>query len=122
MRITLSGEQHEAVERMAAEPTRAALNAALTGVGKTVMAVELAKRLSAQTILVIAPIKRPVVNAWKATFEKQGVTLPFYVIDSSHPEHFEMLRTNVPGVYYVGREYFLSLIHISEPTRRTPIS
>jgi len=106
MRITLSGEQHEAVERMAAEPTRAALNAALTGVGKTVMAVELAKRLSAQTILVIAPIKRPVVNAWKATFEKQGVTLPFYVIDSSHPEHFEMLRTNVPGVYYVGREYF----------------
>lgn len=104
--LTLSNEQQAAVDRMASEPSRACLNASDTGVGKTLLAVELAKKLFTETVLIIGPVNKPVVNAWKNTFEGQGVTLPFRQIDSSHLDHFEMLHKKEPGVYYVGREFF----------------
>src|SRR5690606_34503941 len=91
---------------MASEPTHAALLAAETGTGKTVLSVELAKEIDARTILVIGPVNRPVVNAWRATFAGQGVDLPFTQITSRTKEAFYDLKRNVPGIYYVGREFF----------------
>lgn len=104
MKMTLRPEQREAVERMAAEPTRATLLAAETGVGKTVMSVEVAKSLGAQTVLIIAPLNTE--DGWKKTFDVQGAGLKFRKIDSKTPENFDLLKAKEPGVYFVGREYF----------------
>lgn len=115
----LSDEQQEAVDRMVSEPTHAALCAAETGVGKTLMAIELAKALNVQTILVIAPIGTK-VKTWKKGFAKQELDLPFRSIDSSREgqKTFHDLRANIPGIYFVGREFF----HLSgsslEPTQK----
>lgn len=105
--LILSEDQRSAVALMAAEPTRAALCAAETGTGKTLLAVALSQELQAQTVLIIGPIAGPVVTAWKTTFERQGVTLPFRRINSSQRGQaaFGELEAGTPGVYYVGREY-----------------
>lgn len=104
--LTLTPEQAEVVAKMASEPTRAAMLAAETGYGKTLVSVELAKAISARTILLIGPVNRTVVNAWKNTFEGQGVNLPFRQITSKTQEAFYDLKRGEPGIYYVGREYF----------------
>lgn len=64
--FVLTPEQGEAVKRMTAEPTRACLNSSGLGTGKTLMAVELAKALGAQTVLVVAPLNTHV--NWELTF------------------------------------------------------
>lgn len=102
--LTLTDEQREAVERMAAEPTRACLNASTTGVGKTVMATELARALDAKTVLVIAPPNTK--SGWAATIKGQGIDLPFTEIDSAHTERYDDLKAGVPGVYFISRTYF----------------
>lgn len=109
-RIELDPVQEEAVQRMAVEPTRAALLAPETGVGKTVMCVELAKRINAKTILVIAPkgtagsIRSK--KGWEYTFHRQGVDLPFRRIDADNTDNFYRLKDNEPGIYFIGREFF----------------
>lgn len=105
--LTLDAEQAELVKRVAAEPTRAALQASDRGTGKTLMAVELAKALGAQTVLLVCPLNTR--DEWENRFTEQGVTLPQYRIDTkakNKHELFEMLRTDQPGIYLVGREYF----------------
>lgn len=102
--LILTDEQRQAVERMAAEPTRAALNASLTGVGKSVMTVELARALAAQTVLLIAPPNTK--SGWSKTFTGQGIDLPFVEIDSAHTERYDDLQAGVRGVYFISRTYF----------------
>lgn len=111
-RIELDDEARALVERMASEHTSACLNASDTGTGKTVQAVELARQIGAQTILVVGPVRTTDVANWKDTFEAQGVALPFSRIDSSEKgeEAFRSLRAKEPGIYHVGREY-LGLSH-----------
>ena len=99
-------EQEIEIQRMLTEPTDAWLMANQTGTGKTLCCVEFIKRRGPKTVLVIGPATGPVVKAWKDTFTRQGVTLPFKRIDSKTPEEFENLRQKVPGIYYVGREFF----------------
>ena len=113
-------EQWLAILRMAQEQTRAAASASDTGVGKTLIAVELAKQLKAQTILVIAPVKGPVISSWKSTFKRQGVDLPFVRIDSSPAGRlaFDNLKASLPGVYFVGREFFGTSGSNLLPTRK----
>lgn len=101
--LRLTAEQAYAVDRMAAEPTRAALNASTLGTGKTLMGVELAMRLGAETVLVTAPLGTH--KGWKATFERQGFPHPVKFIKSNN-EEFINLKAGVPGVYLVGREFF----------------
>lgn len=94
--------QTAAIEKMVTEPTRAALNCSGLGTGKTVMAVELAKALSARTVLVVAPIGTHV--GWIRTFQRQGTNLPIVRIQTV--EDFDLLRTKTPGIYVVGREMY----------------
>ena len=72
----------------------------------TVCTVELVKRLDAKTVLLIGPLN--VDKAWKTTFENQGVDLPFVHINSTKAglQAFADLKARVPGIYYIGREFF----------------
>ena len=107
--LTPTAEQAKAIAKIVAEPTRAALNGSTMGAGKTLIAVEVAKGLGAETILIVAPLGTRL--GWKVTFERQGVTLPFKWISSS--KDGKQARSDwewqLPGVYFVGVEYFARL-------------
>lgn len=105
--LELTPEQEGKVEAIVAQwdGFRAALDVSDTGTGKTLCAVEVAKRLEPATTLIVGPAKPQIVSAWKATFARQGVELPFKRIDSKHLDYFDELCAHTPGVYYVGREY-----------------
>lgn len=102
-------EQLAEIEKIASSETKAALNGSTMGAGKTLIAVEVAKRLNPETILVIAPLGTRL--GWKTTFERQGVDLPFRWINSTTEG-----KTNLQdwlwqqrGIYFVGVEYFVRL-------------
>jgi len=102
-------EQEAAIQRMVGEPTRAALNASTMGTGKTLKAVEVSKRLNAETILLIAPLGTRL--GWQVTFQRQGVTLPFRWINSTKEGKLALADWDwqLPGIYFVGVEYFVRL-------------
>lgn len=107
--MILDEEQEAAVQRMLSEPSRAVLNASEMGRGKTVMTVELTKRLGASTILVICPLATRV--GWERTFNQQQIGLSVQRIDSTvkGKAAYAALAQKEPGVYLVGREYFRML-------------
>jgi len=117
--LTPTQEQERAIQRMVEEPTKAALNGSTMGAGKTVKAVEVVKRLSAETVLLIAPLGTRL--GWKVTFERQGVELPFRWINSSKDGKMALddWQWQLPGIYFVGVEYFVRLGW--EKTRKTKI-
>lgn len=102
-------EQAKAIKAMVKEPTRAALNGSTMGTGKTLKAVEVAKGIGAETILLIAPLGTRL--GWKVTFERQGVTLPFHWINSTKAgkDALANWEWQQPGIYFVGVEYFARL-------------
>jgi superfamily II DNA or RNA helicase len=77
------------------------------GAGKTLKAVEVAKGINAQTILLIAPLNTRL--GWQVTFERQGVRLPFRWINSSKEGKASLTEWEwqTPGIYFVGVEYFV---------------
>ncbi len=107
--LTPTKEQAKAIAKIVTEPTKAALNGSTMGAGKTLIAVEVAKGLSAETILIIAPLGTRL--GWKVTFERQGVDLPFKWINST--KDGKQARSDwdwqLPGIYFVGVEYFARL-------------
>lgn len=107
--LTPTAEQAKAIAKIVSEPTGSALNGSTMGAGKTLIAVEVAKGLGAETILLIAPIGTRL--GWKVTFERQGVDLPFKWISSS--KDGKQARSDwdwqLPGIYFVGVEYFARL-------------
>lgn len=108
-KLTPTPEQQEAIDRMIAEPTRAALNASTMGAGKTLKAVEVVKGLGAETVLLIAPLGTRL--GWQKTFERQGVTLPFKWINSTKAgkDNLSDWEWKQSGIYFVGVEYFVRL-------------
>lgn len=108
-KLTPTPEQEEAIERMLDEPTRAALNASTMGSGKTLKAVEVVIRGEFQTVLLIAPLGTRL--GWQATFERQGTNLPFRWINSTKAGQsaFEDWEWQIPGIYFVGVEYFVRM-------------
>jgi superfamily II DNA or RNA helicase len=108
-RLTPTPEQERAIELMINEPSRAALNGSTMGAGKTVKAVEVAKRLGAETILLIAPLGTRL--GWQVTFDRQGVDLPFKWINSTKDgkQAFADWQWQLPGIYFVGVEYFVRM-------------
>jgi superfamily II DNA or RNA helicase len=108
-KLTPTDEQAKAIERIVNEPTRAALNGSTMGAGKTLIAVEVAKGIEAQTILLVAPLGTRL--GWKVTFERQGVELPFKWINSTKDGKQALTdwEWQLPGVYFVGVEYFARL-------------
>jgi len=107
MRLILTPEQEEAVQRMVDNPTKASLNASDIGAGKTVCTVETMLRLSVQKSLVICPLGTRV--GWEKTLRGQGWDGPILRIDSSKAgkEAYAAALRGDRGVYLVGREYFL---------------
>lgn len=72
--------------------------------GKTIMAVELAKRIGAETVLVVGPANPKVVGSWRSTFERQEYPHPFVKIEKGN--HLDVdYRNPLPGVYYVSKEF-----------------
>jgi superfamily II DNA or RNA helicase len=102
-------EQASAIARIVNTPTRAALNGSTMGAGKTLIAVESAKGLNAQTILLIAPLGTRL--GWRVTFERQGVELPFKWINSTKDGKQALAdwMWQESGIYFVGVEYFARL-------------
>jgi superfamily II DNA or RNA helicase len=102
-------EQEKAITRIVEEPTNAALNGSTMGAGKTLTAVEVCRRISAETILLVAPLGTRL--GWKVTFERQGVSLPFKWINSTKAgkQALDDWQWQLPGIYFVGVEYFVRL-------------
>ena len=102
-------DQAFAIQRIATEPTRAALNASTMGSGKTLKAVEVAKQIGAETILLIAPLNTRL--GWQVTFDRQGMELPFKWINSTKEGQRakDDWAWQLPGVYFVGVELFVRL-------------
>ena len=98
--LSLTPAQLEKVEAVVAQRDglAAALDVSDTGTGKTLCAVEVMKRLDPVTTLIVGPAKPQIVAAWKETFSRQGVVLPFKRIDSKHLRHFDDLKDGAPGV------------------------
>ena len=108
-RLTPTPEQEAAIVRMVSESSGAVLNASTMGAGKTLKAVEVVRRRGDQVVLVIAPLGTRV--GWRATFERQGVELPFKWLNSTKAgkEAQADWLWGLPGVYFVGTEFFVRL-------------
>lgn len=106
--LTPDPAQEEAIERMVAEPTKAALNASQYGVGKTLVTVEVAKRLGGEVNLIVCPIFTK--KSWAATIIGQVPDATVKMIDSTRVgrQHMVELLAGDPGWYIIGREYFRS--------------
>jgi len=116
--MTPTAEQQEAIDEIvAARASGGCLLGAMPGTGKTLMSVEVCKALDAKVILVIAPLQtmgdptleREDVGGWMGTFDQQGSTLPFRQIDGTKSGQHAMAdyQWMVPGIYFVGQEYFV---------------
>lgn len=107
--LTPTEEQEKAIDKIVSERTHAALNGSTMGSGKTLKAVEVCRRLSAQTILLIAPLGTRL--GWKVTFDRQKVSLPFRWINSTKEGKQALAdwEWQLPGIYFVGVEYFVRL-------------
>lgn len=105
-RITLDPDQERAVERMATEPTKAALNGSLYGTGKTVVTVELAHRLGYDVKIIVCPVLTRL--SWKETILRQYPDSNVELIDGTArgKRALDDLVAGNPGWYLVGREYF----------------
>jgi superfamily II DNA or RNA helicase len=77
------------------------------GGGKTLVAIEVAKRLGTQTNLIIAP-KGTHKRAWQKTILRQipNATLKYVNSKKDGEKAFVELERNVPGWYVISPEYF----------------
>ena len=107
-KLTPDAKQEQAIAKMVASPTSSALNASLMGTGKTLMATEVALRLGAETVLIIAPLNT--YWGWHDTIQRQTDynANGLHKIDSSKNgrDAYHNLSKSVAGWYFVGREYF----------------
>lgn len=107
--LTPTPEQEDAIVKMVWETSGGALNASTMGAGKTLKAVEVVKRRGDKFVLLIAPLGTRL--GWKATFDRQGVALPFKWINSTKEgkDNLTDWMKAEPGIYFVGTEYFVRL-------------
>jgi len=108
-RLTLTPEQSQAVDAIINEPSGAALVGSDLGTGKTVVAVEAGLGLAPEgVVLVSAPLHTR--YGWFDTLERQtGGERKFKWVNNKTKagrEAFDDLRWNVPGWYFIGREFF----------------
>lgn len=106
--IVLDSDQEAAVQRMVAEPTKAALNASQYGVGKTVVTVEVAARLGGAVNLIICPLFTK--RSWAKTIREQVPDAVIKMVDGTKfgQMHLDELLRGANGWYIIGREYFRS--------------
>ena len=108
-RLSPTPEQEEAIIKMVSETSGGALNASTMGAGKTVKAVEVVRRRGDKVVLLIAPLGTRL--GWKATFDRQGVDLPFKWLNSTKEGKANMndWEWGLDGIYFVGTEFFVRL-------------
>jgi len=106
-RLVPTPEQEEAIVKMVSEKSGGALNASTMGAGKTLKAVEAVRRRGDKIVLLIAPLGTRL--GWQATFDRQGVELPFKWMNSTKAGRANMddWVWGKDGVYFVGTEYFV---------------
>lgn len=102
--FVLDAEQRASVERMASEPTGGVLNASETGVGKTLVTVELAREIGARRILVVGPANPKVRESWEQTFQVQELGLSFSSLTASNLDIFDVQDPG-DGVWYVSKDF-----------------
>lgn len=120
--MILTPEQRANVDAALSTRSGAMLDASDPGVGKTVVSVQVCIEKGAQTILVIGPLQTigrldPKPEGWMGTFARQGSPLSFRQI-TSDPKGKAALadyQWGVPGIYFVGKEYFARIGWDSAP-------
>ncbi len=106
-------EQQRDIERIASEPTGAALDASTPGSGKTLVALSVAALRGAKQVLVIAPLGTRI--GWQVTAQRIGLDLPFRWVNSTDTrknkgiENRTLLEFREPGLYFIGPEYATQL-------------
>jgi superfamily II DNA or RNA helicase len=117
--LVLDAEQERDAQRIAAEPTRAALDASTMSAGKTVVALRAAKLLGSEVILIVGPLQTR--GGWAATARNGWVTpdgveenfadLPFHWIRNhkTGKQAIAKLMFREPGIYFVGHQYAVEL-------------
>lgn len=113
-------EQEEAIERMIAEPTRAALNASQYGTGKTLVTIEVAGRLGGKINLIAAPLFTK--YSWESSILRQYPDANVRHINSrkAGKEALEAMLSGEPGWYIIGREYLMSKSVIERVQKFSP--
>jgi superfamily II DNA or RNA helicase len=84
-----------------------ALVTSAPGAGKTLVGVEVAKRLKAKVILIIAP-QSTLFGSWGRTVARQGLAteVKLLVGTAAGKKNFEALRWRTPGVYVTTWQWF----------------
>ena len=104
----LTGEQKASIEKIATEPTHAALIADTTGSGKTVVAVYtlLHPLVDAKKTLVICPVST--FDSWRDTLEDHAPHLPVFDVNSkTYASALKQWQDpEATGVWLIGREWF----------------
>lgn len=74
------------------------------GLGKTLAAVEWAKRKGVETVVVVAPLNT--FRTWKKTFNEQMPDMPVHYLrsDNKHVSAFGWVKEKQRGVYIIGWE------------------
>jgi superfamily II DNA or RNA helicase len=108
MKLTPTPEQEELIAMALETDSGAMLNASFTGVGKSLMGVEMALRMWARRTLVIAP--GSVYEGWRDTFRDQSdgaVNLRWAGNgNKAQKEAFADLMAGAQGYYFMTREMF----------------
>lgn len=103
--LVLRDEQRRVVDLITSEFTQGAIIAADTGFGKTVTLLEAVRDLHVRSVMISAPLHTRL--SWKRTAERQGIDLPFYVLDGKKAgkEAMALLKAGEPGLFFGGREF-----------------
>jgi hypothetical protein len=88
-------------------PEVGALITSAPGAGKTVVAVEIAKRLKAKVILIVGP-QSTLEGSWRRTARRQGLAddVRLLIGTTQGKKNFEALRWREPGIYVTTPQYF----------------
>lgn len=101
-------EQQVAIDKTVAEKSKAVLNASTMGAGKSVMGVESALGINAQTVLVIGPLNT--YWGWYDTLQRQtgydeAMTITQINSSTKGKQALADLKADKSGWYFIGREY-----------------
>jgi SNF2 family DNA or RNA helicase len=105
--IELFDYQDEDVTRAIAEGHKSIFLAYEQALGKTITAVEFAKRTGVQTVVVVAPLNTR--HSWERTVKDMIPDAEFFYLENTPAAHrrgtFTKLKEQHPGWYFIGWEY-----------------
>lgn len=99
--------QEQRIQEILAEPTKAALIASEMGVGKTLIAVEVIRRLNPEKpVLIVGPLSTKI--SWERTFNRQETPIEVFQIDSTKDGKaaYEAIQEGKKGIYIIGHTLF----------------